>query len=276
MPSVLITGCSSGIGLCLAQKLFSRGWEVYAGARKDSDVKRLETLGLQSIKLDVRDESSITLALDHVLNLSGGKLDALINNAGYGQPGAIEDLRREVIIEQFETNLFGPMSLTNRVIPIMRRQGSGRIINISSVLGFAAMPYRGAYNASKFAIEGWSDTLRMELAHTGINVSLIEPGPILTNFRANSLIAFKQNIEIQKSNYQNEYTAMLERLNKKGSTQPFTRPPEAVLEKVIHALESSKPKIRYYVTFPTYLFAFLRHILPWKLLDACLRMAGKN
>ncbi|MBU6459998.1 MAG: SDR family NAD(P)-dependent oxidoreductase [Proteobacteria bacterium] len=276
MPSVIITGCSSGIGLCLAQGLFARGWVVIATARQQEDVEQLTALGLYSVKLDVSQETSIKTALDNILHITDGRIDALVNNAGYGQPGAIEDLSRKCLQQQFETNFFGPFSLTNHILPYMRQQGQGRIINISSILGLVAMPYRGAYNASKFAIEAWSDTLRMELAGTGIEVSLIEPGPILSNFRSNSLLAFEANINATHSFHRNKYQIMLERLKKKGASQPFTLSPNSVLKKTIHALEASTPKTRYYVTFPTYIFSFLRHILPTSILDKCLRLAGQS
>ncbi|MDO9241466.1 MAG: SDR family NAD(P)-dependent oxidoreductase, partial [Methylicorpusculum sp.] len=185
--------------------------------------------------------------------------------------GAVEDLSREVLREQFETNLFGTHELTNLVIPLMRKQNSGRIIYNSSVLGLVAMTYRGAYNASKFALEGLADTLRLELHGTGIYLSIIEPGPILSDFRKNAFILYKKNIDISKSFHQNTYLKMEARLQKEGPAVPFTLPAEAVSEKVIHALESKRPKIRYYVTFPTYLFAFLKRVLPISWLDALLR-----
>jgi len=268
---VLITGCSSGIGLCVAQGLRQRGYRVFATARKLQDVDRLNALGLESLPLDLDDSDSINWAVDEILARTGGRLYGLFNNGAYGQPGAVEDLRREVLRAQFETNVFGWLELTNRVIPAMRRQGHGRIIMNSSVLGFAAMPMRGAYTASKFAVEGLSDTLRMELADTPIHVALVEPGPIKSRFRANALPHFLNNIDIDASPHAGQYHATLIRLESEGPVVPFTLPPEAVLKKVVHALESRRPKARYYVTVPTYLFGYLRRILPVWVMDHILR-----
>lgn len=268
--TVLITGCSSGIGHCLAHGLHKRGYRVFATARKQEDVARLQAEGLESVRLDLSDSGSIKAALDEILARSGGRLFALINNGAYGQWGAVEDLRREVLREQFETNFFGTAELTNAVIPVMRAQGKGRIIQISSVLGFVALPYRGAYNASKYALEGLSDTLRLELAGSGIHVSLIEPGPIRSRFRANSHAAFKRNIDAQRSIHRQKYAVLEQRLLQQGPVVPFTLPPEAVLEKAVHALESGRPRVRYHVTFPTRLFAFLKRLLPHRVLDSIL------
>lgn len=267
--SILITGCSSGIGLCTAQTLHQRGYRVFATARKREDVQRLRDQGLQSFQLDLTDSNSIHNAVKWVLQETGGTLYALFNNGAYGQGGAVEDLRRDVIRAQFETNFFGWLELTNTVIPIMRKQGYGRIIQNSSILGLVAMPYRAAYNATKFAIEGLSDTLRLELKLTSqdIHIVLIEPGPILTRFRHNALATLHQNIDIDNSVHRDYYRTTIERLSKEGPAVPFTLPPDAVTRRVIHALESKRPKTRYYVTFPTYLFGFLRRFLPTRLMD---------
>jgi len=274
--SVLVTGCSSGIGLCVAQGLHARGYRVFATARKDEDVARLNELGLESLPLDLAAPESIGAAVEEVLRRTGGTLDALFNNGAYGQPGAVEDLRREVLREQFETNLFGTHELTCRVIPVMRRQGHGRIIHNSSVLGLVALPFRGAYNASKFALEGLSDTLRLELHGSGIHVCLIEPGPVISRFRANAFAKYRQNIDAEASAFRDTYRRMENRLTKQGPAQPFTLPPEAVLAKVIHAIEAPRPKVRYYVTFPTYLFATLRRLLPHRALDWVLRRVSRG
>lgn len=271
--TILITGCSSGIGLCVARGLKARGHRVFATARKADDIKRLQAEGLECLQLDLQDSASILQAVDEVLQHTGGTLDALFNNGAYGQPGAVEDLRRKVLREQFETNLFGPHELTCLVVAVMRRQGHGRIIQNSSLLGMVAMPYRGAYNATKFALEGLTDTLRLELAGTSIYVSLIEPGPILSRFRENAYAAYQHNIQAEKSVHRERYQVMEKRLTTQGAAVPFTLSPEAVLKCVIHALESSSPRIRYYVTVPTYLFAVLRRILPYRVLDELLRRA---
>jgi NAD(P)-dependent dehydrogenase (short-subunit alcohol dehydrogenase family) len=268
--TILITGCSSGIGLCTAQGLAKRGYRVFATARKPEDVSRLAELGLESLHLDLDDSDAIRHALDEVLHRTGGTLDALFNNAAYGQPGAVEDLRRDVLRAQLETNLLGTHELTVEVLKIMRRQGHGRIIQNSSVLGLIGLPFRGAYVASKFALEGLTDTLRLELEGTGIHVSLIEPGPILSRFRANSMARFHSTIDMDSSPFRERYQATLRRLQKPGPAAPFTLPPEAVLEKVVQALEAPRPRRRYYVTFPTYLFATLKRLLTHGGLDRVL------
>jgi NAD(P)-dependent dehydrogenase (short-subunit alcohol dehydrogenase family) len=272
--TVLITGCSSGIGWCVARGLKARGWRVFATARQPADVARLHAEGLESLLLDLRDSASIRTAVAEILDRTAGRLVALFNNAGYGQPGAVEDVSRAALREQFETNLFGAQELTNQVIPAMRRQGGGRILYNSSVLGLVAFPYRGAYVASKFALEGLADTLRLELGGTGIHVCLIEPGPILSRFRDNAHAAYRRHIRAEASPHREKYAAMEARLLKEGPAAPFTLSPEAVLKRVIHALESPWPRARYPVTVPTHLFAALRRLLPTRALDAVLRRAG--
>ena len=274
--SILITGCSSGIGLCVAKGLQQRGWRVFASARKPDDVAELRQAGLEALQLDVDDSESIRQAMAVVLQATGGTLDALFNNAGYGQPGAVEDVPRAALRAQFETNLFGAWELTNCVIPLMRRQGHGRILFNSSVLGFAAMPYRGAYNASKFAMEGLADTLRQELHGSGIEVVLIEPGPILSRFRANAALQFRRFIDPEASFHRAAYAAMQARLDKAGPAAAFTLPPEAVLDATIHALEARRPRARYRVTTPTRLFAVAKRLLPTRWLDSLLRAASSS
>jgi NAD(P)-dependent dehydrogenase (short-subunit alcohol dehydrogenase family) len=269
--TILITGCSTGIGYQTAVALKARGHQVIATARKQEDVARLKQDGFTALQLDLADSISIKQAVDDAIALTGSKIDALFNNGAFGQPGAVEDLTRDVLRYQFETNLFGTHELTNLIIPLMRKQGHGRIIYNSSVLGLVAMPYRGAYNASKYALEGLVDTLRLELHGTNIQLSLIEPGPILSDFRKNAFQLYKKNIDPNHSFHQETYKAMETRLQTEGAAVPFTLPACAVADKVIHALEAQRPKIRYYVTFPTYLFAFLKRILPTSWLDYLLR-----
>ncbi len=274
--AILITGCSTGIGYCVAKALHEQGYRVFATARKQESVDALLAEGLESLQLDLTDSESIQKAFDEVIRRTGGELYALFNNGAYGLPGAVEDLSRGALRVQFETNVFGWQELTNLAIPIMRKQGFGRIIQNSSVLGFVSLSFRGSYNASKYAIEGLSDTMRLELRGTNIHVSLIEPGPIASQFRANSVRALAEFIDVDKSVHREKYRKVLERLNKKGPAVPFTRPPEDVLKRVIHALESEKPQPRYYVTFPTYLFGFLKRILSARALDYVLFKSGKN
>lgn len=265
--SILITGCSSGIGYVCAKALAQRGWRVLASARAAPDVERLASEGLHAVRLDLDDPLSIAEGLQQALALSGGRLDALFNNGAYGQPGAVEDLSRETLRAQLETNLLGWHDLTCRVIPLMRAQGHGRIVQNSSILGLMALPYRGAYVASKFALEGLTDTLRLELRGSGIQVSLIEPGPILSRFRENAYLAFERHIERERSVHREAYRLAEQRLTQAGAVQPFTLPPEAVLKPLIHALESPRARARYAVTFPTHLFGVLRRILPDRALD---------
>ncbi|WP_411725377.1 SDR family NAD(P)-dependent oxidoreductase [Methyloglobulus sp.] len=269
--TVLITGCSTGIGYATAIELKNRGHKVIASARKEEDVARLQQEGFIAVQLDLADSASIQQAVKKAVELADHKIDVLFNNAAFGQPGAVEDLSRKVLRFQFETNVFGTQELTNLLIPVMRKQGHGRIVYNSSVLGLVAMTYRGAYNASKYALEGLADTLRLELHGSNISVSLIEPGPILSNFRHNSFILFKKNIAAADSFHKGTYKAMEERLQKEGAAVPFTLPAKAVADRVIHAVESKCPKIHYYVTFPTYLFAFLKRLLPASWLDNLLR-----
>ncbi len=269
--TILISGCSSGIGHTVAHGLKQRGYRVFASARKIEDVERLKQEGLEAIQLDLDDSTSIKEAVTQVLEATNGELYGLFNNGAYGQPGAVEDLSRDVLRQQFETNLFGWLELTNLIIPVMRQQGAGRIIQNSSVLGIINLPYRGAYNASKFALESLSDTLRMELHGSGVYVSLIEPGPITSKFRANAQAMYQKNIDRESSAHRDYYAGVDKRLNKQGDASNHTLPPEAVLKKVIHALESNSPKTRYPVTTPTYVATIASRLLPVSLMDKLLR-----
>ena len=274
--SILITGCSSGIGLAAAKGLQDRGYRVFATARKERDVGLLKAQGLEASCLDLADSTSIATAVTDILEATDGRLYALFNNGAYGQPGAVEDLSRKALREQFETNLFGWHELTCHIIPVMRRQGAGRIIQNSSILGFMALPYRGAYVASKYALEGLTDTLRLELKGSGIHVSLIEPGPIESRFRANAYAMWQKHIDPDHSYHHANYAAMQSRLRKQGAATPFTLSPEAVLKQLIHALEHPRPRLRYPVTVPTYLFATLRRLLSSRALDKILLKISDN
>lgn len=268
--TILITGCSSGIGLHAALTLSARGYQVFATARKEQDVVMLKEKGLSAYLLDVTMPESIENTLAKVLEQTGGQLDFLFNNGAFGQPGALEDLSTEALKAQFETNVFGWHELTKQVIPVMRQQGHGRIIQCSSVLGFVSMAYRGAYNASKYAIEGLTDTLRLELKSANIDVVLLQPGPINTQFRANALAAFQDNIDVEASVHKTEYQQQIERLASEKSNAAFTLEPLDVTRALIHALESKRPKLRYRITTPTKLFAIFKRILPARLLDYLL------
>lgn len=272
--SILITGCSTGIGYVCAHALHKRGYRVIASCRKLEDVERLQREGLTCIHLDLTSSSSISKAVKETLSLCDGKLYGLFNNGAYGQPGALEDLPVQALREQFETNFFGWHQLVGELLPTMRKQGEGRIIQNSSVLGFAAMKYRGAYNASKFALEGWTDTLRLELKNTNIHLSLIQPGPIETQFRANAAIAFEKWIDYENSPHSSQYQAQLDRLNNDKSNNAFVLPAESCISPLLDALESKKPKLRYRVTTPTKVFAVLKRLLPTRLLDKILDKAA--
>lgn len=267
--SILITGCSSGIGYDAAHVLKARGWNVFASCRSETDCERLRTEGFSSLRLDYCDGQSIKAALDEVLGETGGSLDALFNNGAYGLPGATEDLPTDALRAIFEANFFGWHELTRAVIPVMRRQGHGRIVQCSSVLGFIPMRWRAAYVATKYALEGYTDTLRIEMKGTSIHVSLIEPGPITTKFRVNSVPHFDRWIDWRGSAHAADYEArLIERLYATESApDPFELPPAAVSKKLVHALEARRPRPRYYVTKVTHFAGAMRRLLPTRALD---------
>lgn len=272
-PCVLITGCSSGIGLAIAEGLHKQGYRVFASARNKQDVEKIQQLGLHCMQLDLADTGSIRQAVKQLLEQTEGQLFALINNGAYGQPGAVEDLQTEVLRRQFETNFFGTHELTRLLIPTLRKQQRSHIIQISSILGFICLPYRGAYNASKYALEALTDTMRLELTGSGIHLSLIEPGPVSSRFRENAYAAFTSAIDAEDSVHKQAYQKEVKRMQS-DKPVPFTLPADAVLEKVIHALESGRPKIRYTVTKPAHVFSFLKRILPDRWMDAILASAS--
>lgn len=265
--SILITGCSSGIGLDAARGLKARGWRVFATCRKPADCDRLIAEGLESFPLDYDDEASITAAVAEAAARTGGTLDALFNNGAFACPGAVEDLPRGALRAIFETNLFGHHDLTRQVIPLMRAQGHGRIVNCSSVLGLVGVKWRGAYVATKFAMEGLTDVLRLEMADTPIKVILIEPGPIGTSIRVNAIPHFERWIDWQGSARRDQYASLRGRLYESGGPDAFELPPAAVTARLIRALESPRPAARYFVTVPTHVSAWLRRLLPTRLLD---------
>ena len=265
--TILITGSSSGIGLDAARSLHRRGWRVLATCRQEADCARLRAEGLESFALDYADEASIATAVEEALHRTGGHLDALYNNGAFACPGAVEDLPRDALRAIFETNLFGWHDLTRRVIPVMRRQGHGRIVNCSSVLGLVALKWRGAYVSTKFALEGLTDVLRIEMQGTGISISLIEPGPVTSRIRANAIPHFERWIDWEASARSDEYRSLRGRLYEERGPDRFELPPSAVTQKLIHALESPRPRSRYYVTTPTHVMGLARRILPTRALD---------
>ncbi len=270
--SVLITGCSSGIGRDAARSLRARGWQVFAACRKEADCEALRAEGFASPRLDYADPASIRAALDQVLTATGGRLDALFNNGAFATPGAVEDLPTDALRDIFEANFFGWHDLTRAVLPVMRAQGHGRVVQCSSVLGFAPMPWRGAYVASKYALEGLTHVLRLEMRDTPVRIILIEPGPITTDFRKNAARNFERWIDWQASPRADQYERQL-RPRLYASAQggdPGELPPAAVTRWLIHALESPRPRPRYFVTAPTWAMAIAGRLLPTRLLDGIL------
>ena len=266
--SILITGCSSGIGYAAAIGLRNSGWRVFASCRKAEDCARLRAEGFDSPRIDYADTACIHTGLAEVLEATGGTLDALFNNGAFGTPGAVEDVPTDALRAIFETNFFGGHELTRAVIPVMRAQGHGRIVQCSSVLGFVTLPWRAAYNSTKFALEGLTDTLRIEMRDTPIHVILIEPGPVTSDIRVNSIPHFERWIDWEASPRAEQYRRGLrKRLYEDRGPDWFELPPEAVVKKLRHAIESPRPRARYYVTTPTYVMAFLRRLLPTRALD---------
>lgn len=270
--AILITGCSSGIGLDAAVCLRDRGWQVFASCRQQKDCDRLIEEGFDSPLLDYSDEASIETALANVLSKTDGKLEALFNNGAYAVPGAVEDIPRDAMRAIYEANLFGYHDLTCRVLQVMRKQGRGRIVNCSSILGFVTLPWRGPYNSTKFALEALTETLRVELLNTGIHVSLIEPGPISTRIRQNSRPHFEKWVNWKESPHREFYnTRLIPRLYDENLPKDrFELPPCSVTKKLIHALESPRPKSRYLVTTPTYIAAIMKRFLPFSMVNNLL------
>jgi NAD(P)-dependent dehydrogenase (short-subunit alcohol dehydrogenase family) len=274
--AVLITGCSSGIGRNAATTLAERGFRVFATARSAQDVDVLTALGLEALPLDVDDTESIRQCVGEVLHRCDGRLYGLVNNAGFGTPGALEDISRDDLRRQFETNVFGAHEMVTSVLPAMRAAGEGRIVQISSVLGLVSLAYRGAYNASKYALEGLSDTLRLELADTNIYVSSIAPGPIGSRFRENAFAHYQQTVDTENSAHRDAYRKLAGKFERGSGKDPFSLGPEAVVRRIVHALESKRPKPRYYVTVPAILFSSLKRLLPTRTLDRVLLYVSRG
>ena len=272
MRTILITGCSTGIGLAAARTLKGRGWRVLAAARKPEDLERLEkTEGLEALSLELTDPASIAACVADALRRTGGTLDALYNNAGFGTIGATEDVSAELLRRHLDVNVVAAHELSRLVVPVMRKQGHGRIVMCSSVLGFVSGPYRGAYCASKFALEALSDALRLEVARDGIHVSILQPGPIESHFASTAVATLKDNIDVARSVHRAHYDLRIAEMEA-GGRKRFRLGPEAVVDKLIHALESPRPKPRYKVGLPTRGAAMLKRLLPDRLLD---RIVGR-
>ena len=272
----MITGCSSGIGLHCALRLKEEGWKVFPTARQKKDLKMLESHGFQAVFLDYEDEKSIHTAFNYVMKQTDRKLDALFNNGAFGQPGAVADLPTDILRQQFEANFFGWHTLTNLCVPVMRAQGYGRIVHCSSILGWIPYSWRGAYNSSKYALEGLALTMRLELMESGINISLIEPGPIATDFGKNALAKLKQNIDMENSPHKETYKKRINALEKETNSgvNRFRLSSEAVYKKLDHALNAKNPKAHYPVTIPTHFMNFARRFFPQALLDRILLKSG--
>ncbi|OQY17242.1 MAG: short-chain dehydrogenase [Desulfobacteraceae bacterium 4572_35.1] len=271
---VVVSGASSGIGYELALSLQQYGYQVIATARKSSDLNKLESMGLATVQLELMDEESVNRAINQIEKLCGTQLYALINNAAYGQPGAVEDLSRKALEQQFAVNLFGTHQLTRGLLPLLRSGNGGRIVTISSILGLVAFPWQGAYNASKYALEGLTDTMRLELRGSGVQVSLIEPGPIRSSFRHNALQAFKTDVNWEESHHTDNYRRIIGYYAASSHPTPFTGTPNHVIKRVLHALHSKRAQPRYYVTLPSYLLANCRRLLPYRMLDWLLHKLG--
>jgi len=270
--AVLVTGASSGIGRASVRLLRKRGFLAVPTARKEEDLQSLREEGFNPLYLELTDPASIQRAAEAFLEMSEGRPYGVFLNAGFAVPGAVEDLEVDWVRWQFEGNLFGHLDLLNRLLPAMREAGEGRVVFNSSVLGFLVGRYRGAYSASKYAMEAFADAYRMELAGSGIFVSLIEPGPILTRFRENALAVFKKTLakKLDQSPHRATYAKLLKKLEKPGPASPGTLPPEAVAKALLHALTARRPKMRYFVTWPTYAGFWAKRLLPMALWDRVL------
>ncbi|MFW8606414.1 SDR family oxidoreductase [Rhizobium beringeri] len=269
--TIVVTGCSSGIGAHCARALKADGWRVFATVRKPDDLKGLEAEGIEAFLMDYARTETISELVGAVLERSSGRIDALFNNGAYGQPGAVEDLSTATLRAQFEANFFGWHELTRQIIPPMRKRGEGRIVQCSSILGIVPYRYRGAYTASKFALEGLSITLRMELQGSGIHVSLIEPGPIATRFTANALAKIKEHIDLENSPHAGDYISQLARLDGSGPVNRHKLGPEAVYSVLKHALNSKNPRPHYPVTTPAKQGMLLKRLLPADLFYRLMR-----
>ena len=272
--SLLITGCSSGIGLDAAHGMRARGWRVFASCRKPEDCARLAEEGFDSPLLDQRDPEGIRSALTYILGQTGGTLDAVFNNGAFACPGAAEDLPTDALRDVFETNVMGVHELARQAIPIMRAQGHGRIVQHSSVLGLVPMPWRAAYTASKYALEGLTDTLRIEMADTNIHVITLNTGPVTSKIRENSIPHFEKWIDWENSPRAEQYRSkLLTRLYTDRGPDKFELPPSAVTEKLIKALESPRPHPRYFITTPTWIMSAAKRLLPTSMLDKLINKA---
>jgi len=271
VQNIVITGCSTGIGLATAKYLKEQGYKVYPTVKNEKHLTVLRAMGFDNVmKLDVREKNEISDVINSVLN-EDGKIDIWFNNAGFGQAGALEDISTDVLREQFETNVFGLHECTQQIIPVMRQQGYGKIIQHSSVLGLISLFGRGAYNASKYAIEGLTDTLRLELKDTNIYPVLLNTGPITSSFRKTAMQKLQNNVDIENSVFSEAYQ---KNLQAKKSSVPFNEEAISVAKVVEKIILAKKPKPRYYITKATYLLGYLKRILSTTRLDKILSKIG--
>lgn len=270
--TILITGCSSGIGLDAARTMKARGWRVFATCRKADDCARLQSEGLESFPLDHDSSESVQAGVTEAM-ARAGRIDAAFLNGAFALPGMTEDIPREGMRACMETNFIGVHDLARHIVPIMRDQGAGRLLFCSSVLGFGALRYRAPYVASKFAMEGYADCLRMELHGSGVHVSLIEPGPIPTEIRRNSQGPFEKFVDWRGSRHRSFYESVFRKrlYDESGTPDTFERPVADVTKTVIHACEHPRPKARYFITPATYIVNIIKRVLPTSLSDAILR-----
>lgn len=274
LRTIIVTGASSGIGAYCARALKAEGWRVFATARKAEDIAALEADGIEALYLDYAEPASIEKLVDTVLSRTGGRLDALFNNGAHAQAGAVEDLPMAALRDQFEANFFGWHDLTRRIVPVMRSQGNGRIVNCSSILGLTPVPFRGAYAASKHALEGLMLCMRQELAGSGVHVAMIEPGPVASKIASNGLPWFERYIDHEHSVHHEAYRAQLARLSGGGSKSRLKLGPDAVHAVLRHALLSPRPRPHYVVTTPARIGVALKRLLPASLLYRILARQG--
>jgi len=268
----LITGASSGIGEATAQRLLADGYVVYAAARRLERMQALGARGARLLSLDLTDDASIVAAVD-AIQRSEGRLDVLVNNAGYGSYGALEDVPLNEGRRQFEVNVFGLARLIQLSTPMMRAQGSGCIVNITSIGGKMHEPMGTWYHATKFAVEGLSDCLRMELAPFGINVVIVEPGAIRTEWTG---IAKESLLRQSGHTAYAEQAVAHARLFESGETSKMVSEPDVVAKTISRALRARRPRTRYATGGGAHVILFLRRILSDRAFDGLMRMAEKG
>ena len=272
MPSeaVLITGCSSGIGYATAERLAADGWKVYATARKPETLSGLKEKGCETLPLDVTDEASMSAAVDTVIAAEGA-VGVLVNNAGYSQSGAVESVPIDRIRRQFETNVFGLIRMCQLVLPGMREQRWGKIVNLGSMGGRLTFPGGGLYHATKYAVEAISDALRFEVRGFGVDVILIEPGLIVTKFGEMAKASVGESAGDGPYEHFNRKVAELSEEAYKGPMAKLGAGPEAVANTIAGALKSGRPKARYAVTPSAHLLINQRRITPDRVWDLMMR-----